>query len=235
MSTGQVQRRRRPSVPIIFPDWLVVRPLSAHLIKMIARYGNGVFADVGCGSGPFSEIARQIGARYIGIDLAPGVGVDVVASVTALPFDTASIDTVLCSQVLEHVPALNAALLELARVLRPGGYLLISVPQYSPEHEVPNDYRRFTVFGLEHDLGIVGLDVIEVHRQGGAFSVAGLAINYAICERILGPRSNHIVWYAKATFAVPLFTSINAFATLLDRLIPSRNDCVNLLIVAKRQ
>jgi len=55
-------------------------------------------------------------------------GVDVAADITALPFRDASFDAVLCSHVLEHVEDDRTAMAELARVLRPGGWLVVLVP-----------------------------------------------------------------------------------------------------------
>ncbi|AOY57942.1 methyltransferase, type 11 [Desulfococcus multivorans] len=56
-----------------------------------------------------------------------------IADITALPFADAAFDLVICSEVLEHIPAHRAAVTELVRVLKPGGDLVISVPCYLPE------------------------------------------------------------------------------------------------------
>jgi len=64
-----------------------------------------------------------------------GGGVDVAADITALPFEDACFDAVLCSHVLEHVDDDRAAMAELARVLRPGGWLVVLVP-------IDHDRRR---------------------------------------------------------------------------------------------
>jgi ubiquinone/menaquinone biosynthesis C-methylase UbiE len=57
----------------------------------------------------------------------------VVADITALPFKDNSLDLVICSEVLEHIPDQNAAVEELVRVLQPGRDLVVSVPRYLPE------------------------------------------------------------------------------------------------------
>ncbi|PWG74541.1 SAM-dependent methyltransferase, partial [Enterococcus hirae] len=57
-------------------------------------------------------------------------------------------DTVLCTQVLEHVRDPKKALQELPRVLRPGGVLILSAPHLSMVHDAPHDYFRYTGFGL---------------------------------------------------------------------------------------
>ena len=57
-----------------------------------------------------------------------------------LPFGEASIDGILSTQVLEHVPNPSAYIMEAKRVLRPGGYLVMSVPFVWQEHEQPYDF-----------------------------------------------------------------------------------------------
>ena len=72
-------------------------------------------------------------------DLDPA-GVDVAADITALPFEDGAFDAILCSHVLEHVEDDRAAMAELARVLRPGGWLLVLVPldlDREPTYEDP--------------------------------------------------------------------------------------------------
>ncbi len=65
--------------------------------------------------------------RLVTADLDPA-GVDVQADITALPFPPGNFDAVLCSHVLEHVQDDRAAMSEIARVLRPGGWALVLVP-----------------------------------------------------------------------------------------------------------
>ena len=65
--------------------------------------------------------------RYVTADLDPE-GVDVQLDITAMPFEDGAFDAILCSHVLEHVPDDRAAMSELHRVLRPGGWALVLVP-----------------------------------------------------------------------------------------------------------
>ncbi|KKQ77576.1 MAG: Methyltransferase type 11 [Parcubacteria group bacterium GW2011_GWC1_38_6] len=84
----------------------------------------------------------------VGLDIRNGPGVDVVSSVYGLPFDDSSFDIVLCMVVLEHLEDPKKAIAEMLRVLRPGGKILISVPFLFPIHDSPNDFWRFTKYGL---------------------------------------------------------------------------------------
>ena len=79
-----------------------------------------------------------------------------------MPFEDAAFDSVLCNAVLEHVPNVEDSIRELARVVKPNGYVVIAVPFLQPFHACPTDFRRYTADGLA-DLGArAGLDVVCV-------------------------------------------------------------------------
>src|SRR5690606_29940369 len=77
----------------------------------------------------------------------------------------ASFDHALCNQVLEHVFNPNEFLSEIARVLKPGGNLLLTVPFAWDEHEQPYDYARYSSFGLKHLLQENGFEIVELRKS----------------------------------------------------------------------
>jgi SAM-dependent methyltransferase len=79
--------------------------------------------------------------------------VDLVLDVRSMPqLQNDSFDCVFCSGVLEHVDDYLSGLKELTRILRPGGILLLGLPFRQAIHMAPNDYWRFTEYGLRHML-----------------------------------------------------------------------------------
>lgn len=93
--------------------------------------------DAGCGTGHFSLRARELGAQVVSLDLGPrllrvarGKGLRrlMAGDVTELPFATGAFDLVLSSECIEHTVSPRAAVTEMARVLRPGGRLVLSCP-----------------------------------------------------------------------------------------------------------
>ena len=113
--------------------------------------------DAGCGSGRnMVELAGrgavtgvELASRSLEVARARGLGPVVPGSLDdRLPFDDASFDLAVALDVLEHVADDAAALAELARVLAPGGRLLVTVPQYGwlwGEHDVlAHHHRRYT-------------------------------------------------------------------------------------------
>ena len=73
----------------------------------------------------------------------------VVGDAAALPFATGTFDFVLMIEVLQHLPDPARALAEARRVLAPGGVLVLTARQAWRTHGAPNDYFRFTRYGLE--------------------------------------------------------------------------------------
>jgi SAM-dependent methyltransferase len=110
------------------------------LLLSEARPGDKVL-DLGCGAGRFVHALNTAGAHAIGVELAanaleraranaPGADLRLVAPDGSLPLDHGEVDLVWCSEVLEHVADTAHVLLEVRRVLKPAGRLLVTVPYH---------------------------------------------------------------------------------------------------------
>ncbi len=100
--------------------------------------------------------------------------IDYVCDASAIPVPDASFDAVLCSEVLEHVPHPTAVVNEMARILRPGGKLLITAPLGSGLHQEPfHFYGGFTPYWYRRFLSDAGFDEINVLANGGFFKHYG--------------------------------------------------------------
>lgn len=178
--------------------------------RLIDGVPPGRVLDAGSGRGPHRGALERRGCDALSLDIEDrGGGADLIGDLQAMPaVATASMDGVVCTQVLEHVPRPWDAVSEIARVLRPGGWLILSVPHLSPIHEAPNDYYRYTRFALSRLLADRGLEVQSLEVAGGliAFlahgasaawlSLAGglplvrrvaWALNYLLAVRLLAP------------------------------------------------
>lgn len=109
------------------------RMLDDLEVELVERYGtNKDVLEVGCGTGLILERAARVAHHATGVDLSGGMlakaaerGLSVVqASATALPIATASVDVAYSFKVLAHIPDIAGALREMARVVRPGGWVL---------------------------------------------------------------------------------------------------------------
>jgi ubiquinone/menaquinone biosynthesis C-methylase UbiE len=117
--------------------------------EFVERYGRDKHVlEVGCGTGLVLERIKTFAAAAKGIDLSPGMlekararGLDVLeASATELPFEDNSFDVSCSFKVLAHIPAINMALSEMARVTRPGGTLIAEF--YNP-HSIRGLLKRY--------------------------------------------------------------------------------------------
>ncbi len=129
--------------------------------------------DVGAGDAPYRELFHH--ADYVTIDWEHSIHEgarhsDIHASADNLPLHDRSVDAVLMTEVLEHISTPDRALAEVARVLRPGGSLVLTVPFVWILHEMPNDFYRYTPSALRMLLEIAGFADIEISNRGDYFT-----------------------------------------------------------------
>jgi SAM-dependent methyltransferase len=123
------------------------------------------------------------------LDAAPNLLVDACCLAEKIPLKSACIDIVFATEILEHVEDAEETVREIGRVLRPGGYAVITVPFMYPTHEAPYDFRRFTHIGIGSLFERAGFDIIDLAAKGGPCTVAGhLAIMVTIwaMSRVVG-------------------------------------------------
>jgi SAM-dependent methyltransferase len=148
--------------------------------------------DLGCGAGRFLAVLRAAGAEPVGVELAaaaaeraranvPGADVRLLEDDGSLPLGHGAVDVVWCSEVLEHIPDVAHTLLEVRRVLRRGGRLLLTVPFHGrlqaaaialtrfDAHFDPlgQHVRFFTARSLAATLAAAGYAPAAVHARGG--------------------------------------------------------------------
>jgi SAM-dependent methyltransferase len=161
------------------------------LLLAEARAGERVL-DLGCGAGRFVAALRGAGADPVGVEIAeaaleraranvPGADLRLLEADGSLPLEHASVDLVWCSEVLEHIADTEHALLEVRRVLRPGGRVLITVPfhgrakaaliallRFDRHFDPTGQHLRFyTRSSLARTLDRAGFEEIDVRPWGG--------------------------------------------------------------------
>jgi len=150
--------RRRLHPRITDSDWLVLRKMRPAIEAMAVRVAEAqkVVIDLGCGAQPYRTTFEAHGFDYRGADLGGAdLPIDKSGRVDA---SDASADVILSVQVLEHVANVDIYLSEALRLLRPGGWMILSTHGTWLYHPHPEDHRRWTRTGLISELGRHGFE-----------------------------------------------------------------------------
>ena len=206
------------------PQWFAMRKENRYLAAIGARV-HGQVLDIGCG--------EQKPRRYMNPDAAY-VGLDnyrtatewyrtrpqIYSNARALPFREASFDWVLLLDVLEHLPAPNQSVGEAFRVLKSGGKLIVQVPFLYPTHDVPLDFHRWTLYGLQELARMTGFTVVEKTPLGTPLECAALLSNLAFSKTVLSwIKRKHPL--AITVLLLPVFVLCS---NLLAWILPSRSE-----------
>jgi ubiquinone/menaquinone biosynthesis C-methylase UbiE len=139
--------------------------------------------DAGAGESPFKKFCSHL--KYIAQDFGQYSGngevglqtgtwdnskLDIVCDIVSIPLPDHSIDAIMCTEVLEHIPDPNAAIREFSRLLKPGGYLLITAPFASLTHFAPYHFSTgFSRFYYEKHLPENGFEITDLQLNGSYF------------------------------------------------------------------
>lgn len=153
----------------------IVRSEIYKAVSNVMPLFSGKILDSGCGSMPYKNIILSNNDKvtnYIGLDIESGlnyenVNADFLWDGSIMPFEDSSFDVVISTEVMEHVPDPDSYLMEVKRVLKPGGMFFFTVPFLMSLHEVPHDYYRYTPFALEMIFKRVGFITITIKPMGG--------------------------------------------------------------------
>jgi SAM-dependent methyltransferase len=158
----------------------------------------------------------------------------------AMEFQNARFDTVLSVQVLEHVFEPIRMVEEMARVLRPGGVLVMLIPQTSTTHLAPNYFSNFSRFWIEKALIHAGLERVELRPLGGIWSSAAshLVFFFLQAARVGGMTSpeckRNALFYVLFPFMVG-YALVNIPLCLILALGDLTEEPNNHLVIARKR
>lgn len=141
--------------------------------RLIRKHARGRLLDLGCGKVPLYGIYRAHVTDCICVDWPdtphPSPHIDIEADLNGpLPFEDGRFDTILITDVLEHIAKPDVLWSEMARILAPGGSIILTAPFLYGIHEAPHDYARYTEFALRRFCEENGLNVVELEAYGGS-------------------------------------------------------------------
>ena len=219
---------------LFFNPFFIIRRGLYRGISQFSGYLHGRLLDFGCGSKPYKMLFDV--SEYIGTDIEVSghdhrnEDIDVYYDGKSLPFADESFDSIFSSEVFEHIFNLPRILDELYRVLKPNGYMLLTVPFVWDEHEIPYDFARYTSFGMKHILQEKGFIIVQEKKTTSYVST--------ICQMWGAYVYQHIFPKNKALriALTPLFiTPITICGLLLSAILPTNMNFFhnNVMVIQK--
>jgi SAM-dependent methyltransferase len=133
--------------------------------------------DVGCGTSPYRSILNH--TNYIAHDFGGYIGqklggtteyaeIDIRSDITYIPLASDSVDVIICTEVLEHVPEPINAMKEISRLLKSDGIAIITTPFTSGRHQLPfHYYSGFSPEWFQYAAALAHLNVVSLSAHGG--------------------------------------------------------------------
>jgi SAM-dependent methyltransferase len=172
--------RIRRTAERILPKFLLraLDPFEALVSDRLAAFATEIMEhslvlDAGAGECRYAPFFKS--HRYVAIDSSVGDAswdyskLDVIGDLEQIPLRTDAFDAVVSVVVLEHTRRPQQVIDEMARVTRPNGKLFLVVPNQWEVHQQPNDFFRFTQYGVTHLLTVSGFRVLKIEPVGGFF------------------------------------------------------------------
>jgi SAM-dependent methyltransferase len=194
--------------------------------------------DFGGGAGNYKKFLADSSDLYIILEVDPnsysvkknqGDHIYIIGDGHSPLFADNSFDVIAMFEVLEHVRNPFKIFANCSNWLKPGGRLILSVPQYWHIHGWPNDYFRFTKYGLEELANNSGLHIVEVWPMGGPCVLiwSVIELNFAFILRL--PLVYQLVF-----FPTMMFTRIMDFLIFRNNQTSKNPDTRGWIFIAEK-
>ena len=207
---------------IFYHPFFFVRREIYSFLELNSNFLSGKLLDFGCGSKPYEKLFKNSN-NYVGVEMSgnkENLKSDIYYNGIALPFADNTFDSVLCTEVFEHVEQLDDVIIELYRVLKKGGRMIVTTPFMCIEHEMPYDFRRFTINGLINLMKKNNFKIIKSQKLLNNFHVFFQTLNFYICQVFLKKKTQYLKYFIYFGLAGP----VNFLSLLFNFFLPKANE-----------
>lgn len=223
---GSSAHRQRTQPKLWHYDYLVLRHLYRDILALLDQLpkppSGAVAVDVGTDKSPYRSDLEHRGFQVITLDLNTAKGADLAGTAESTGLERQSVDLVFCTQVLEHTRRPWLALQEFHRILRPGGFVLFSVPHVWFYHPHPSDFWRLTAEGASALCEDAGLTVLDIKCQGNS-ATSLLQIVAFLAHGTLG------------TVAAPFNVVLNTLGVTTEHLVKNKLFALNVACLSRKE
>jgi SAM-dependent methyltransferase len=218
---------------LINPTYLIRKSLKKIIQEFSGRL-NGKVLDAGCGTKPyenfFQHAEEYVGMEYDDSSKKHPNKPDVFYDGKTFPFPDNHFDSVISTEVLEHVFNPNEFLLEVHRVMKSGGLLLLTTPLMWKEHQQPHDYGRYSSFGLRHLISKHGFEILEQRKL-----VTGVLAVSLIGTRYLKECVTAKNYYMRVILFALFIAPWTILSIVLSKILPNKESTyIGNVVLAKK-
>jgi SAM-dependent methyltransferase len=157
---------------------LIADIIANYYGKYLPKYAHGKLLDLGCGYVPLFHVYDKYTSDVVCVDWENTLHKNEYLDFTCdlnneLPFSDNEFDTIILSDVLEHIQNPQLLWSEMTRILKKDGILIMNVPFYYWLHETPFDYYRYTEFSLKRFAAAENMELVLLESVGGVLEVFG--------------------------------------------------------------
>lgn len=191
-----------------------------------SSFSKGNLLDLGCGKKPYKKIFERYIQKYVGLDIDKSEA-DILCSIENISrIKKDSFDTILSTQVLEHVENPAKMIKDSYKILKKGGCIILTAPMTWQLHEQPRDFYRYTKYGLRYLLESAGFRIIVLKERGGFWKVIGQKLN----SKFYGNSKKKVIKMIKGPFCA----GINLIFIFLDWLNKDFSETLGYVVIAKK-
>lgn len=198
------------------------------VIAYLIRYVSGKTLDFGAGSAKYRNLIVPHTSDYVTFDMIQGEHIDVVGDACNPPFPDNSFDTVISTQMLEHVEKPWVVIHQIGRILKPGGICIVTAPFLVPYHADPNDFFRYTKQGMESLFKNEGFTIEESRGYGNTASILAEMIHFSHFSHYKKISTTKQWWRDR------FMNSIKGLAFRLDSIFQNDAMYANMYVVARK-